>query len=410
MIYSQQKKAASVRWQSALILVVIAFLGCSRQTDTIPPIPTNDVTKVDPWKLAVDKVEKDRGEPMGRNARTEVPVQLKHYADSRRFLGIQVAEWREHNIRTPRDFVELVGFVQRGELVEVPALGQGYILYGVGMNSNDEPFTHYDKATKKSIPLYGSDADLQQEFNRIAETIKQYDETIKGLKEELKKLRRRDREQRTKLQSDISENENARGALRNTEKLLKDAYSDSKMRATLFSEFETIAAFARSSNPPFDLNDPDSRKALKIKLLSCLRPVALRVLESLSQRYEAQFARPLPVSSLTRTEEYQRRLHASNRNATLIDVPPHSTGLAFDLFYRYMSAAEQNFLMNELAKLFDEGRIEVLRESNNNYHVFVFTSGHRPDEKSIEESLEVVGPEPVKEKPVRRHARARRRR
>jgi hypothetical protein len=28
-----------------------------------------------------------------------------------------------------------------------------------------------------------------------------------------------------------------------------------------------------------------------------------------------------------------------NRNAVLIDTPPHSTGLAFDIDYRYMSGA-----------------------------------------------------------------------
>ena len=61
-----------------------------------------------------------------------------------------------------------------------------------------------------------------------------------------------------------------------------------------------------------------------------------------------------------------------NRNATLIDTPPHSTGLAFDIDYRYMGPAEQNFVMSELARMKDAGRIEVLRERNANYHVFVF--------------------------------------
>ena len=63
-----------------------------------------------------------------------------------------------------------------------------------------------------------------------------------------------------------------------------------------------------------------------------------------------------------RPEQYQHVLRRYNRYAVLIDTPPHSTGLAFDIDYRYLSGAEQNFLMSELARLKDEGRIEVIRE------------------------------------------------
>jgi hypothetical protein len=48
--------------------------------------------------------------------------------------------------------------------------------------------------------------------------------------------------------------------------------------------------------------------------------------------------------------------------------------------------------MNELARLKDEGRIEVLRERNANYHVFVFLDGTRPGDTLITASLEEVGP------------------
>ena len=75
----------------------------------------------------------------------------------------------------------------------------------------------------------------------------------------------------------------------------------------------------------------------------------------------------------------------------LIDTPPHSTGLAFDIDYRYMSGAEQNFLMTELARLKDEGRIEVLRERNANYHVFAFINGARPGDDLITASLQDAG-------------------
>jgi len=78
----------------------------------------------------------------------------------------------------------------------------------------------------------------------------------------------------------------------------------------------------------------------------------------------------------------------------LIDTPPHSTGLAFDIDYRYLSGAEQNFLMTELARLKDEGRIEVIRERGANYHVFAFIDGTRPSDELITASLEeAAGPE-----------------
>ena len=41
-----------------------------------------------------------------------------------------------------------------------------------------------------------------------------------------------------------------------------------------------------------------------------------------------------------------------------------------------MSGAEQNFLMTQLARMKDEGRIEVIRERGANYHVFAFIDGH----------------------------------
>src|SRR6185369_17592586 len=120
----------------------------------------------------------------------------------------------------------------------------------------------------------------------------------------------------------------------------------------------------------FNLDDSSDRQTLKVYLLSSLRPQALKVLEEIAKGYHDKFDRPLPVSSLIRPEQYQRALRRVNRYAVLIDTPPHSTGLAFDIDYRYMSIAEQNFVMNELARMKGEGRIEVLRERGANYHVF----------------------------------------
>jgi hypothetical protein len=87
-------------------------------------------------------------------------------------------------------------------------------------------------------------------------------------------------------------------------------------------------------------------------------------------------------------------LRRYNRAATTIETPPHSTGLAFDIDYRYMSVAEQNFVMADLARLEDAGRIEVLRERNANFHVFAFLDGVRPSDDLIAASRAEVGAPP----------------
>ena len=163
-------------------------------------------------------------------------------------------------------------------------------------------------------------------------------------------------------------------------------------------DYDSLQKLAKSFNGrSYDLNNPSDRLALKMNMLSVLRPQALKIMEEVAAAYHSQFARPLPVSSLVRPEEYQHSLRRVNRNAVTIDAPPHSTGLAFDIDYRYMSVAEQNFLMQELARVKNEGRIEVIRERNANYHVFAFMNGSRPSDDLITASLEKAGAPPPEE-------------
>jgi hypothetical protein len=175
--------------------------------------------------------------------------------------------------------------------------------------------------------------------------------------------------------------------------LLTSFYGSAKSRQALFSKYEKLAAFAKDfGGRAYDLNDPGARKELKVKLLSYLRPAAFKVLEELAQVYQNKFGRPLPITSLIRPDEYQAELRETNRNATSVDVPPHTTGLAFDVFYRFMSAAEQDFVMAALARMRDAGRIEALRELRNHYHVFAFINGKPPEEQLIRRTLDQVGP------------------
>jgi hypothetical protein len=380
-----------------LLLALALSAGCRRgRHEPNMPAPANaPPAMIDPWQEAALKVEEDRGEPMGRQAKVEVPAQLKHYADPRRFLGIQVAEWREQGRQTPHDFADLIPLIRKGELVELPALGQDYILYGVGYSASDEPFTHYDKAAGKSVTLYAGDAELEQEHGQIADSLKLLEETVANLREELKAAPKGDRAMRQKLQSEVVENERAAKALKERKKLLDSFYQKEEARRLLAAEYETLSTLARDyGGRAYNLQDAAARKAYKVRLLSHLRPAALKVLEQVAKSYRDKFGRPLAVTSLVRPDEYQRQLRETNANATLIEVPPHTTGLAFDLFYRYMNAAEQTFIMTELGRLQEEGRIEVLRENRDHYHVFAFMDGRRPGEDLIRQTLKRATPAP----------------
>ena len=163
-------------------------------------------------------------------------------------------------------------------------------------------------------------------------------------------------------------------------------------------EYQALQKLAQNFNGrSFNLENPYDRHVLKINMLSTIRPQALKVMEQVAAAYQQRFGLPLAVSSLVRPEQYQHALRRVNRNAVTIDTPPHSTGLAFDIDYRYMSVAEQNFLMTELARIKNEGRIEVIRERNANYHVFAFVNGTRPSDDLVSASLEKAGAPPPEE-------------
>lgn len=180
------------------------------------------------------------------------------------------------------------------------------------------------------------------------------------------------------------------------DKVDEDVAAKTQSAAKPFRDYGPLQTLARNfAGRSFDINNPSDRQAMKIEMLKSLRPQALKVLEEIASAYHRQFDRPLAVSSLVRPEQYQRALRRVNRNAVLIETPPHSTGLAFDIDYRYMGGPEQSFVMRELARLKLEGRIEAIRERNANYHVFVFLNGRRPPDELITASLEKAGaPDP----------------
>ena len=143
----------------------------------------------------------------------------------------------------------------------------------------------------------------------------------------------------------------------------------------------------RLGGRPYDLTKGEDRRQLRIRLLSFIRPEARDVLLEIAANYRAQFNRPLPITSLVRSGDYQRHLRETNKSAAANVIPPHTTGLAFDIYDYYMSAAEQDYLMQEIARMKTSGRVEALREQRDHIHVFAFADGKRPDEASISQAI-----------------------
>ena len=369
------------------------------------------------WEAAVEKIKEPRltSDPVAH----EIPPELKHYEDRHWFLATQVAEVAEHNVGTCQDFVDLAAMHQRGEVIALPAVTQTYVLYKVGERADQKPFSRYyqppvesdDSAQTHTIPnaitieLYG-DAQVAEAYRGLEENRLKIETDLKALKEQSLALKRGQGEKQRELQKEVSTRENALNEIAGEKARLDKFYSHSgsaeivpgHSRESLFRDYDLLHSLAKNlGGRSYDLNSPAERQSFKVHMLSSLRPEAVKVLEEVAGAYYRQFSRPLPVSSLFRTEQYQHALRRVNRNAVTIDTPPHSTGLAFDIDYRYMSVAEQNFVMNELARLKREGRLEVIRERNANYHVFAFLDGKRPSDDLIRASLEAAGADPEEE-------------
>jgi hypothetical protein len=356
------------------------------------PTPTPD-----PYAQAVLKAEEDRSEPMGRQAEIKIPDELKQYSAPRRFLAIQKASATEAGIRSPHDFAELAGMISAGrEFVEMPKLGRGYALYGVGFSATGG-ITHYESKLGKSVPLFADEAELKTELDSLAAERARLETELKDLGASLSKLGRKEKEERARLLSDIAARKKALAGTKSKQSLLTSSYGTSKRKSALFTERGLLAGLARDfGGRAYDLRDAASAKEFETRLLTFIRPAALSVVEELGAAYEAKFERPLLITSLVRTEEYQRLLRETgNPNAADVAPPPHTTGLAFDVFYRFMTAAEQEFVMEEIARLEKDGKVEALRELRDHYHVFVFPEGRRPDEKAVEK---VLKGEPKKKK------------
>ena len=367
------RHAARVFPQSALPACLLAgllvpLLACHREAPPVEkaettaaptpaPTPEPSATPIPPetWAAAIEKVEERRGSP----GLIEVPHELDHYEDRRRFLALQMADSKEEGYDVPHDQAELVEMIQRGELVEVRALGDDYILYDVGTAIREDPLSHYDVASGKDVKLFASLEDYQEEDARLAEEEKR---------------------------------PGPPGAKARVEReLLASFYNDPEKRDRLFAEYEAVTDLARSFRGlTYDLDDPADRTRFQVRLLSFIRPAARDILMKLAHDYHEKFGRRLPVTSLVRTQRYQRRMVHNSPNATGVELAPHLTGMAFDVSYKFMAPDEQNFVMEQIAWLKDAGRVEALREHNNSFHVFTYADNHPPAESDVTGFLDEV--------------------
>ena len=365
-----------LRWQQPLQAFDVSILKSGSEN-------TRNIAS---WAEAVEKVKEVRTEASEGNSPFEVPPELRHYSDRHWFLATQVAEAGRYDVATCQDFVDLAALIERGEMVAVPAVTDTYVLYGVGQRADDGAFSRYENEDR--VELY-DEVQLADAYKQLASKMSTLRKEIVTLNGQLRALTKRERTKQRDLQKQIAARQQELDATNEDKALLDRFYGRSDTRQKLFREYASLQTLSKNfAGRSFNLNNPSDRQALRVTMLSSLRPAALRILEEVAGAYHVRFNRPLPISSLVRPEQYQRALRRVNRNAVLIDTPPHSTGLAFDIDYRYMSAAEQSFLMAELARLKVAGRIEAIRERSANYHVFAFLHGTRPSDELIADSLD----------------------
>jgi Family of unknown function (DUF5715) len=367
-----------------------ALLRSDVSMQPLPPSPDPDL-----WARSMEKIKEDRGD--NGNVALEIPPELRHYEDRHWFLATQVAEVKKFHVQPIQDYVDLAAMIERGEVVPVPAVTDTYILFGVGARVDGGVFTRY--VANQNIDL-NDEAGLRTAYARLESAHANLQAEISGLQKQVTALKKGDSTKQDELQKEIiarqqelkSNDENKAQLDQYYGQYYRQSSVSPESRPKLLRDYDSLQALAKDfRGRSFNLDDSSDRQALKIYLLSSLRPEGLKILEDVARRYHDRFDRPLPVSSLVRPEQYQHILRRFNRYAVLIDTPPHSTGLAFDIDYRYMNGAEQNFLMTELARMKDEGRIEVLRERGANYHVFAFIDGQRPSDELIAASIEEAG-------------------
>jgi FHA domain-containing protein/uncharacterized protein DUF5715 len=150
-------------------------------------------------------------------------------------------------------------------------------------------------------------------------------------------------------------------------------------------KFDVLARLAGNfAGQKYDLNNAGDRRQMRMRLLRMFNPTAKPILKELADAYFKKFGRPLRVTSLTRSMDYQILLNQGNANSFKVrgegSLPPHTSGCAFDLARKHMPADEQNFVMQKLAEMENAGKLDALIEYGANacFHVFIYSDGRPP--------------------------------
>lgn len=150
-------------------------------------------------------------------------------------------------------------------------------------------------------------------------------------------------------------------------------------------KYNTLSRLASNfAGQVYDLNDASHRKQMRMRLLRMFQPRAKPILEELAAAYRQRFNRPLRVTSLTRSMDYQILLNKGNANSYRVSgagaLPPHTSGCAFDLARKHMTIEEQNFVMAKLAEMERANKLDALIEYGLNacFHVFIYDDGNPP--------------------------------
>jgi len=108
------------------------------------------------------------------------------------------------------------------------------------------------------------------------------------------------------------------------------------------------------------------------------RPWTASFLTDLSRAHQAQFHRPIFVSSAVRTVDYQKKLIRTNGNAAAAEgdvASPHLTGATIDIAKSGLSRREIYWMRNRLDALQDDGKIDVEEEFKQAcFHITVYKS------------------------------------
>ncbi|MGI8470372.1 MAG: DUF5715 family protein [Pyrinomonadaceae bacterium] len=134
----------------------------------------------------------------------------------------------------------------------------------------------------------------------------------------------------------------------------------------------------------YDLNNPRDRKQMRMRLLRMYNANSRKLFEEICNAYYQKFHVPLRVTSLTRSMDYQISLNKTNANSFRVSgkgsLPPHTSGCAFDMSRKNLSADEQNFMMTLLSTMERNHKLDSLREGSDNacFHTFIYPDGIEP--------------------------------